>query len=293
MNHTKMAKHAGRYLMTLSLWLILATSHSAAQAAPRDIDVDALVEVEIATLAVAVDGSPVVLLREPGANRVIPIFIGPAEARAIAFGMRGQQFPRPMTHDLFGNVFSALDARLVRVFVDDLAGGAFLGMLELRVDGHEDAVRIDSRPSDALALAVRAGATIHVAQRVLDEAAAIDYQGLDDELVTALGVTVSPVTDELRAALSLPDKEGLLVTEVTGAAAEAGLAPAALLLSVNGETPSSPMHYLELVNATEDDAPATLRFWQEGEELELLLDTDVAPPRRALPSVPREGLQSS
>ncbi|WP_111657690.1 bifunctional nuclease family protein [Isoalcanivorax indicus] len=273
------------------LGLLVLLMACSLQAAPRDINPDALVEVEIATLGMAFDGSPVVLLREPGANRVIPIFIGHAEAQAIALGLRGQRFPRPMTHDLFGNVFGALDATLRRVFVDDLVGGAFLGMLELDVAGREAPVRIDSRPSDALALAVRAGASIHVAPKVLDAAAEIDYRGLDDELVTALGVTVSAVTDELRAALSLPDKEGLLVTDVTGAAAEQGLAAAALLLSVNGETPSSPMHYLELVSATEAGKKARLRVWQDGEEHDIELATDQAPRRRVPP--PREGLQSS
>lgn len=271
------------------LTLLAATS---AQSAPRDIDPDALVEVEIATLGMAFDGSPVVLLREPGANRVIPIFIGHAEAQAIALGFRGQRFPRPMTHDLFGNVFGALEATLKRVFVDDLVGGAFLGMLELEVAGRDTPVRVDSRPSDALALAVRSGASIHVAPKVLDAAAEIDYRGLEDELVTALGVTVSAVTDELRAALSLPDRDGLLVTEVTGAASDAGLQPAALLLSVNGETPSSPMHYLELVNATEPGEKARLTYWQDGEEHDIDLATDEAP-RRRVPPPPREGLQSS
>ncbi|MCH8542396.1 MAG: DUF151 domain-containing protein [Alcanivorax sp.] len=264
----------------------------AASDEPRPVDVTTLVEVEIATLAVAIDGSPVVLLREPGANRVIPIFIGHAEAQAIALGLRGQRFPRPLTHDLFGNIFDALDVTLERVFVDDLAGGAFLGMLELRVAGLAAPVRVDSRPSDALALAVRSGASIHVAPKVLDAAAQIDYRGLDDELVTALGVTVSAVTDELREALSLPEQDGLLVTDVTGAAADQGLAAAALLLSVNGETPSSPMHYLELVNATEEGEKARLRFWQDGEEHEIELATDQAP-RRRVPPPPRGGLQPS
>lgn len=279
-------------LCGLVMGMSLLVGAAVASDGPRPVDVTTLVEVEIATLAVAMDGSPVVLLREPGANRVIPIFIGHAEAQAIALGLRGQRFPRPLTHDLFGNIFGALDATLERVFVDDLAGGAFLGMLEISVEGRSSPVRVDSRPSDALALAVRAGASIHVAPKVLDAAAQIDYRGLDDELVTALGITVSAVTDELRAALSLPEQDGLLVTDVTGSAAEQGLAAAALLLSVNGETPSSPMHYLELVNATEEGEKARLRYWQDGEEQEIRLPTDEAP-RRRVPPPSRGSLQSS
>lgn len=260
-------------VLTLTALVLWAFSSSVA-ARELAVDEDELVQVEIATLGIAMGGAPVVLLREPDAREVIPIFIGAAEAQAIARGLRGMEMPRPMTHDLFGNVFEGLDVRLTRVFVDDLVDNTFLGMLELEVEGRDEPVRVDSRPSDALALALRAGATIHVAPAVLEAAADIEYEGLDDEVVTALGITVSLLDDEVRRALELPDRRGVVVTGVRGEAEDKGMEPGALILEVNGEVPETPMQFLEHVHDTEDDQ-ARIRYWQDGEEHEISISTDV------------------
>lgn len=255
--------------MLLLVWSITAGSRDLV------VDEDELVRVEIATLAVAANGAPVVLLRAPDRSDVIPIIIGPAEAQAIMRAIEEVDMPRPMTHDLLGDVIGALDARLERVIVDDLVDNTFLGILEFAVAGRDEPVRVDSRPSDAMALALRAGASIHVTPPVLQAAEFIEYEGLADQAVTAVGVTVGEVTDDLRGALELPDRAGLLVNGVTGPAADAGLEPGALLLEVNGETPASPMAFLDLVRATPEGEDVRLRFWQEGEEREVEVSTDV------------------
>lgn len=254
-----------------------------AHARDLSVDEDELVQVEIATLGVAGHGAPVVLLREPDAREVIPVIIGPAEAESIMRAMREIETPRPMTHDLFGNVFEALDARLVRVIVDDLVDNTFLGILELEVEGRDEVVRIDTRPSDGMALAIRSGATIHVTPTVMEAAQHIDYEGLEDQVVTALGITVGLVTDDLRTALDLPDETGVLVTGVTGPAAEAGMEPGALIVAVNDEAPEAPMDYLELVRDTPEDTDAVIRYWQAGETLELEVPTDVPDPQPRIP----------
>nr|WP_163500847.1 bifunctional nuclease domain-containing protein [Halomonas socia] len=269
-----------RLLAPLLLSLIL--SAAAAQALARDLAVepDEMIEVEIATVGVAgAMGPPVVLLREPGGEDVIPIFIGPNEADAILRALRGDRPRRPLTHELLNDVLDGLEVRLARVYVDALQDNTFLGMLELEVEGRDGPVRIDSRPSDALALALQAGATIHVAPEVREAARQIEYEGLEDTVVAALGITVTRVSDDLRDALGLPDDDGLLVSDVSGAAEDAGMAPGALLLSVNDEVPSSPMNFLELVRDTPADEEAQLRYWQEGEVHELALSTDVPTPR--------------
>lgn len=113
---------------------------------------------------------PVVLLRErQGAGRVLPIFIGPPEAQAIALAMDGIETPRPMTHDLFKNVLDELGAVLERVVVTELQDKTFYAELHLFHAGTRTAV--SSRPSDAIALAVRFGAPIHANEEVLDAAA--------------------------------------------------------------------------------------------------------------------------
>ncbi|SDL97298.1 Bifunctional DNase/RNase [Franzmannia pantelleriensis] len=269
-----------RLLASLLTGVMLSAAASLAVARDLAADPDDMIEVEIATVGVAgAMGPPVVLLREPGGEDVIPIFIGPNEAEAILRALRGDRPRRPLTHELLNDVIDGLEARLARVYVDALQDNTFLGMLELEIDGRDEPVRIDSRPSDALALALQAGATIHVAPEVREAARQIEYEGLEDSVVAALGITVTRVSQDLRDALGLPDDDGLLVSDVSGAAEEAGMAPGALLLSVNDQVPSSPMNFLELVRDTPADEDAQLRYWQEGEVQEIALSTDVPTPR--------------
>lgn len=272
---------AGRRLLLAATTIIVAGWLTATAARELAAEIDEMVEVEIATIGLAEGtGSPVVLLREPAASEVIPIAIGTAEARAIMSALQGVQYPRPMTHDLLGDVLGAMDARLERVFVDDLVNNVFLGMLELRVEGRDERVRVDSRPSDAIALAVRTGATIHVAPKVLEAARTIDFRGLDDDqVVNAVGITVMAPNDDLRDALELPDRSGVLVSGAAGPAADAGMRPGALIVEVNGDTPDSPMEFLELVRATPDGEDARIVYFQDGERREVEVSTDVPEPR--------------
>lgn len=114
--------------------------------------------------------APVVLLREQTGERVLPIYIGPEEAAAIARALEGVTPPRPMTHDLLRDAIVALGASVTRVSVTELRDRTFFAELELRIDGRT--VRVSARPSDAIALAVRVSAPIYASEEVLDEAAA-------------------------------------------------------------------------------------------------------------------------
>ena len=264
----------------LALLLLAVAVAPGAPAAERELaaPVDAFVEVEVATIGISTPtGTPVVLLREPAASEVFPIFIGTDQARSILQALRGAKPPRPMTHDLLGDVIGSLDARLVRVYVDAIVDHTFLGMLELEVAGHEDPVRVDTRPSDAIAVALRVGASIHVAPGVLDQVEMISYRALEErhQVVTAVGITVMAPTPELREALELPEREGLVVSNVIGLARGAGLEPGALLLAVNDELPDSPMHFLDLVRATPENEPVRIRYWQNGDEHDIELPTGV------------------
>ena len=113
--------------------------------------------------------APVVLLREQTGERVLPIYIGPEEAKAIALALEGVVPPRPLTHDLLRDTLAALGADVTRVTVTELRDRTFYAELELRVNGQT--VRVSSRPSDAIALAERVDAPIFAAEAVLDEAA--------------------------------------------------------------------------------------------------------------------------
>ena len=112
---------------------------------------------------------PIVLLKTVDGNRFLPIWIGHPEAAAILMKLQGASTPRPMTHDLLSDVLEQLDAKCERVSVTELRDNTFYACITLRIDGSE--VEIDSRPSDALALAVRADAKIFVADQVIDDSA--------------------------------------------------------------------------------------------------------------------------
>lgn len=125
---------------------------------------------------------PVVVLREEGSALYLPIWIGVFEANAIALALEGVALRRPMTHDLLRGVVDGLGARLERVEIHALVEGTFLARLRLRTAAGE-LVEVDSRPSDAMALALRTGAPIWTARAVLEQAvsAARAYETQDEE----------------------------------------------------------------------------------------------------------------
>jgi bifunctional DNase/RNase len=126
------------------------------------------VEVDLVGVRVELpSNNPIVLLRERDGDRFLPIWIGPVEAQAIAFALQGIVTQRPMTHDLMKDVIEGLGARLERVDVTDLQDTTFFA--ELHITGVDTKV-VSSRPSDAIALAVRMRARIFVAPSVLDSA---------------------------------------------------------------------------------------------------------------------------
>ena len=109
---------------------------------------------------------PIVLLKVEGKNRFLPIWIGHPEAAAILMKLQKAELPRPMTHDLLANVVERLSARVSAVTVTELRDNTFYAVVQLDANGEE--LRVDSRPSDAIALAVRAEAPIYVSSELLN-----------------------------------------------------------------------------------------------------------------------------
>ena len=126
--------------------------------------------VEVRLRAVRVDlqsNTPVLLLQETeGEGRTLPIFIGTPEATAIAYALQGVDMPRPMTHDLMKDVLAALNVEVERVVVTELRDATYYAELHLRRDGQRAVV--SSRPSDAVAVAVRTGSTLYVSDELMD-----------------------------------------------------------------------------------------------------------------------------
>lgn len=118
----------------------------------------------------------VVILKEKNSDRYLPIWIGPAEADAIAVKLQDVSVPRPLTHDLLRSVIISLGAGLTHITVSDLKNDTFYAKIGLQIDGKT--LEVDSRPSDAIALAVRGQVPIYVADEVLDKAGiALDEAG--------------------------------------------------------------------------------------------------------------------
>jgi uncharacterized protein len=117
---------------------------------------------------------PIVLLKTADGNKFLPIWIGHAEAAAILMKLQGASTPRPMTHDLMADMLEQLDAEVTRITVTDLRDNTFYASITVQSNGSE--LEIDSRPSDAIAIAVRSDAPIFAAERVIEESA-IEFEG--------------------------------------------------------------------------------------------------------------------
>ena len=128
-----------------------------------------MIEVELVGVRVELPhNQPIVLLKERAGDRFLPIWIGAVEATSIAFALQGVVTPRPMTHDLLKDVLHSLEVVVERIVVTELRDGTFYAEIQMRQNG--EAVSVSSRPSDAIALAVRAAVPIFADEAVLDEA---------------------------------------------------------------------------------------------------------------------------
>ena len=138
--------------------------------------------VEVVLRAVRVDvgsSTPLLLLEEVGGERVLPIFIGAPEATAIAYALQNIETPRPMSHDLLGNVITALGARLFAVEITHLIDNTFFANLRLLREGKE--ILVSARPSDAVALGLRVGAPLLVSDELMNDEGQILQAGDDDD----------------------------------------------------------------------------------------------------------------
>jgi bifunctional DNase/RNase len=129
----------------------------------------------------------VVILKDLSSDRFLPIWIGRYEAEAIAIRLQNIEVPRPMTHDLLANAIIEMGGEISHVLVSDLRNDTFFAKIDVKINGQS--VEIDSRPSDAIALAVRANAAIFVEEHVMEEAGIVPEtdvtEAMDDEGLSA------------------------------------------------------------------------------------------------------------
>jgi len=155
-----------------------------------------MIEVSIDSIRVSLMSQHrVVVLREIDSNRYLPIWIGPFEADAITLQLQGVQVARPLTHDLLKSFIDQMGAKISHIMVTELKNETFYAQIIMDVNGRS--VEIDSRPSDAIALAVRVKAPLFVAEEVMELASIVPETSIEDETIMA-----EPITAEEEAQLS-------------------------------------------------------------------------------------------
>lgn len=161
-----------------------------------------MVEVEIDSIRVSLMSQQrIVILRERGAERYLPIWIGIYEAESITIALQEVEVARPLTHDLLKSLFQEFNAHIIRVEVTSLKDDTFFGNIVAETDGRT--LNIDTRPSDAIAVAVRAHVPILVAREVMDTAGIIPEDDMHDESVDSTRQLEEPAEEVGEERLSI------------------------------------------------------------------------------------------
>jgi hypothetical protein len=161
-----------------------------------------MIEVQIDSVRVhLMTPQRLVVLKQIGSERYLPIWVGPYEAEAITVALQEVEMIRPLTHDLLKNVFGAFNARIKRIEIVKLQNEIFYGNIVAEVDGRE--INVDSRPSDAIALSVRAHVPILVHFSVMDEAGIIPEQDIPEEEELSQKAEPAPLSEEGTERLSV------------------------------------------------------------------------------------------
>jgi len=161
-----------------------------------------MIEVQIDSVRVhLMTPQRLVVLKQKNSERYLPIWVGPYEAEAITVALQEVEMSRPLTHDLLKNVIGAFNAHVIRIEIVKLQNDIFYGSIIAESDGHE--VHIDSRPSDAIALSVRAHVPILVHPSVMDEAGIMPEQDLPEGDEESDRTELPPLTEEGSARLSV------------------------------------------------------------------------------------------
>ena len=212
---------------------------------------------------------PVVILRGKGDTRAIPIWIGPFEARAIAMELEGAAAPRPLTHDLLKSILQGAGVDFEKVLVSELKEGTYYARIFLTSAGKD--FEVDSRPSDAIALALRFGKPILVARSLMEGDTALDLkdrsepqEGSEPLVKSVRGITVQEISQGLAASLGLSSTDGVLVSDVSGSE-NAGLKRGDVILAVDSN-PVTGVGIFQSMLAGMEGQTVRLRVSRDGSE---------------------------
>jgi bifunctional DNase/RNase len=228
-------------------------------------------EIEVEVRSVGFDSasrSPVVVLQDQDRKVALPIWIGPAEAQSIAMQLEGIDPPRPLTHDLMKSILDGAGVEFQKAVIQELKGSTYYARIYLQAGRHD--IEIDSRPSDAIALAVRFKRPIFVSTALMRGETSIDLlrdiPGAGSARLS--GVTVQNLSEEIAEYFSLPPGRGVLVADVEGEGAE-GLRRGDVILDVDGEPVSGVGDFEAKVHGLSDGGVARLGVHRSGERIEV------------------------
>ncbi len=255
-------------------WVILFSSLYFVPASLQAAQISEPVETKVKTLMMDPNSqSPVVVLETVPDKRLLPIWIDIPEARAIALELEHVKTPRPLTHDLIRNILRGLGATLRRVVITDLVNNTYLAALTLGLKGQE--LQIDSRPSDAIAIALRMQAPIYASTLVLEKSKALPVPGArTEQLQKKLGIHAQTLTPELATLLDMPLEKGVLIADVARGSVgmTAGLQRGDIITKVN-EVPIQSTNDLEAaIQAAKAPATIKLEVIKKGRPTTLVID---------------------
>jgi bifunctional DNase/RNase len=232
------------------------------------------IEMKIKTLLIDPNTqSPVIVLETIADNRVLPIWIDVPEAKAIALELEHVKLPRPLTHDLIRNILQGLNATLQRVTITELRNNTYFAVLSLAAKAQQ--LQIDSRPSDAIALALRMKAPIFVSAQVLAKSKPLPAEsGRAEQTQKTLGVQAQDLTPELAKLFDSPRQKGVIVTDVLlgSAAMKAGLQRGDIITKVNDQNVTSAKELEATILAVKSSAQIKLQVIKKGKPTMIVID---------------------
>jgi bifunctional DNase/RNase len=273
----KSAAPAGRFFMKgmerNMAWaaLVLALACGAGVQAAQDSGV---FEAKVKTLMVdPASQSPVVVLETVTDKKLLPIWIDVPEARAIALELENVKLPRPLTHDLIRNLLQTLGATLQRVTITDLRNNTYFAVLTLTSRGQE--LQVDSRPSDAIAIALRMKAPIFATAQVLAKSKPLPPQpARAEQTQKRLGIQVQDLTADLAALLESQQQKGVVVNDVGVAsnAMKAGVQRGDIITKANDQVIQSTADLDAVLQKLKPTSQLKLEVTRKGKPMTIVVD---------------------
>ena len=246
------------------LGLLVSSCHAATKA-------EEMVRVEVQDVRFdRLSNSPVVILQDAEKKKAMPIWVGIFEAQAIALELQGTPPPRPLTHDLMKNILEQVGVEFEKVVVRELKGSTYYAHIHLVSAGKP--FEVDSRPSDAIALALRFHRPIFVVKELFDTALSPEAPGGRPEPASTkiFGVTVQNLTAELAAYFNLQETAGVLVADTSTESGAESLQRGDIIVAVAGEAIHDIADLRDKLSNEKGHA-VTLRVLRDGKEVQIPL----------------------